>query len=188
MHLKLPSVKCTCVLCLTTCPYTLSTNWPVQHKLGLIRKENTSPKCQTSPEMSICPRLQRQTAVTSGPQSGWRAHGSPEAVSDSLSRNYLVVQTNCCISCLGGLVSDCLAGEEAGCGDPGLGYTWSGGFETVGMSIRAVAHQPGQLYVPSKPVALCCGTCATIMRFNQHLCMAHLSGGWWIILAGLSAR
>lgn len=123
MHLKLPSVKCTCVLCLTTRPYTLSTNWPVQHKLGLIRKENTSPKCQTSPEMSICPRLQRQTAVTSGPQSGWRAHGSPEAVSDSLSRNYLVVQTNCCISCLGGLVSDCLAGEEAGCGDPGLGYT-----------------------------------------------------------------
>ncbi len=40
----------------------------------------------------------------------------PEMVSDSLCRNYLVVQTVCCSR----LISDDLGGEDAGCGGPGL--------------------------------------------------------------------
>ncbi len=53
----------------------------------------------------------------------------PETVSDSLCRNYLVMQTDCCSSCAalsGWLVSDDLGSEDAGCGGPGLcGYMWS---------------------------------------------------------------
>ncbi len=41
----------------------------------------------------------------------------PETVSDSLCRNSLVMQTDCCSSCP---VSDDLGGENAGCGGPGL--------------------------------------------------------------------
>ncbi len=44
----------------------------------------------------------------------------PETVSDSLCTNYLVIQTDCCSSCPGGLVLDDLGGEDAGCGGPGL--------------------------------------------------------------------
>ncbi len=38
-----------------TMPYTLSAICPVQWKPGLIREENTSPKCQTPSNVSICP-------------------------------------------------------------------------------------------------------------------------------------
>ncbi len=44
----------------------------------------------------------------------------PETVFDSLCRNSLVMQTDCCSSCPGWLVSDDLGGEDAGCGGPGL--------------------------------------------------------------------
>ncbi len=44
----------------------------------------------------------------------------PETVSDSLCRNYLVIQTDCCSSCPGWLFSDDLGGEDAACGGPGL--------------------------------------------------------------------
>ncbi len=43
-----------------------------------------------------------------------------ETVSDSLCRNSLVMQTDCCSSCPGWLVSGDLGGEDAGCGGPGL--------------------------------------------------------------------
>ncbi len=45
----------------------------------------------------------------------------PEMVSDSLCRNSLVMQTDCCSSCPGdwSLGHD-LGGEDAGCGVPGL--------------------------------------------------------------------
>ncbi len=42
----------------------------------------------------------------------------PETVSDSLGRNSLVMQTDCCGSWW--LVSDDLGGEDVGCGGPGL--------------------------------------------------------------------
>ncbi len=38
-----------------TTPYTLSAICPVQWKPGFIHEENTSPKCQTSLNVSICP-------------------------------------------------------------------------------------------------------------------------------------
>ncbi len=38
-----------------TTPYTLSAICPVQWKPGFIREENTSPKCQTPSNVSICP-------------------------------------------------------------------------------------------------------------------------------------
>ncbi len=41
----------------------------------------------------------------------------PEMVSDSVCRNYLVMQTDCCSRWP---ISDDLAGEDAGCGGPGL--------------------------------------------------------------------
>ncbi len=44
----------------------------------------------------------------------------PEKVSDSLCRNALVMQTDCCSSCPGGWSQDDLGGEDAGCGGPGL--------------------------------------------------------------------
>ncbi len=44
----------------------------------------------------------------------------PEMVSDSLCRNYLVMQTDCYSSCLGGWSQTDLGGEDAGCGGPGL--------------------------------------------------------------------
>ncbi len=41
----------------------------------------------------------------------------PDTVSDSLCRNYLVMQTDCCSSWP---VLDDLGGKDAGCGGPGL--------------------------------------------------------------------
>ncbi len=38
-----------------TTPYTLSAICPVQWKPGFIREENTSPKCQTPSNVTICP-------------------------------------------------------------------------------------------------------------------------------------
>ncbi len=39
-----------------TTPYTLSAICPIQWKPGFIREENTSPKCQTPSNVSVCPR------------------------------------------------------------------------------------------------------------------------------------
>ncbi len=56
----------------------------------------------------------------------------PETVSDSLCRNYLVMQTDCCSSWL---VADGLGGEDAGLEVLGwCGYTWSAVVRPVGCT------------------------------------------------------
>ncbi len=90
-----------------TTPYTLSAICPVQWKLGFIREENTSPKCQTPSNVSICPLKSVSKTNCSQVETPMRTTMSfmqmsfPETVSGSLCRNYLVLQTDCCSSCLG---------------------------------------------------------------------------------------
>ncbi len=106
-----------------TMPYTLSVICPVQWKPGLIREENTSPKCQTPSNVSICPLKSDTTTNCSQVETPMRTTSKqmsfPETVSDSLCRNSLVMQTDCCHSCPR-LFSDDLEGEDAGCGGPWL--------------------------------------------------------------------
>ncbi len=102
-------------------PYTLSSICPVQWKPGFIHEENTSPKCQTPLNVSICP-LKSVTMMNcrqvETPMRTTSAQMSfPETVSDSLCRNYLVMQ----IWVLSRwLVSDDFGGKDVGCGGPGL--------------------------------------------------------------------
>ncbi len=105
-----------------TTPNTLSAICPVQWKPGFIREENTSPKCQTPSNVSICP-LKSVTMMNCSqvetPMRTMSMHMSfPETVSDILSRNSLFMQTDCCRSWW--LVSDDLGGEDAG----GPGLVW----------------------------------------------------------------
>ncbi len=104
-----------------TTPYTLSAICPVQWKPGFIREENTSPKCQTPSNVSICPLKSVTTTKCSQVETPMRTTSMqisfPETVSDSLcrnSKNRLLQQLS------GWLVSDDLGGEDAGCGGPGL--------------------------------------------------------------------
>ena len=83
-----------------------SANRPEQWKPGFICEENTSPTCQTPLNVSICP-LKSVTTTNC----------SQIEVSDSLCRNSLIMQTDCCSSCPGDWS---LAGDHAGCGGPGL--------------------------------------------------------------------
>ncbi len=87
-----------------TTPYTLSAICPVQWKPGFIREDNTSPKCQTN--VNICPLKSFMTTNCSQVKTPMRITSKqmsfPETVSDSLYRNSLVMQTDCCSSCLGG--------------------------------------------------------------------------------------
>ncbi len=87
-----------------TTPYTLSAICPVQSKPGFICEENTSPKCQTPSNVSICPLKSVTTTNCSQVETPMRTTSMqmsfPETVSDSLCRNYLVMQTDCCSSCL----------------------------------------------------------------------------------------
>ncbi len=89
-----------------TLPYTLSAICPVQWKPGFIREENTYPKCQMTSNVSICPLKLVTTTNCSQVETPMRTTSIqmsfPEMVSDSLCRNYLVMQTDCCSSCLGG--------------------------------------------------------------------------------------
>ncbi len=85
-------------------PYTLSVICPVQWKPGFIREENTSPKCQTPSNVSICPHKSVTTTNCSQVETLMRTMrmlmSFPET--DSLWRNSLVMQTDCCNSCPGG--------------------------------------------------------------------------------------
>ncbi len=87
-----------------TTPYTLSAICPVQWKPGFIREENTSPKCQTPSNVSICPL--KSVKMTNCSQVKMRMTSMqmsfPESISDSFCRNYLAMQTDCCSSCPGG--------------------------------------------------------------------------------------
>ncbi len=87
-------------------PYTLSAICPVQWKPGFICEENTSPKRQTTSNVSICPHKSVTMVNCSQVETPTRTTNTlmsfPETVSDSLCRNYLVMQTDCCSSCPGG--------------------------------------------------------------------------------------
>ncbi len=54
-----------------TTPYTLSAICTVQWKPGLIREENTSPKCQTPSNVSICPLKSVTTMNCSQVETRW---------------------------------------------------------------------------------------------------------------------
>ncbi len=57
----------------------------------------------------------------------------PETISDSLCRNYLVMQTDCCSSCPGGWSKTILEVKEVlGC----CGYTWSAVVRLVGYTAK----------------------------------------------------
>ncbi len=87
-------------------PYTRSSICPVQWKPGFIREENTFPKCQTQSNVSICPLKSVTTTNCSQVETPMRTTSMqmsfPEMVSDSLCRNTLVMQTDCCSTCPGG--------------------------------------------------------------------------------------
>ncbi len=87
--------------------YMLSAICPAQWKPGFIREENTSPKCQTPLNVSICPLKSVRTMNCSQVETPMRTTSMqmsfPETVSDSLCRNYLAMLTDCCSSCPGGL-------------------------------------------------------------------------------------
>ncbi len=85
-----------------TTPYTLSAICPVQWKPGFIHEENTSPKYQMPSNVSICPLKSVTTTNCSQvetPRTTSMQMSFPETVSDSLCRNPLVMQTDCCSSC-----------------------------------------------------------------------------------------
>ncbi len=94
---------------------------PCTVKTGIHHEENTSTKCQTPTNGAFAHliRLRWWTAVIPDDDNGMQM-SFPEMVSDSFFRNSLVMQTDCCSSCPGGLLSDDLGGEDAGCGGPGL--------------------------------------------------------------------
>ncbi len=90
-----------------TMPYTLSAICPVQWKPGFIREENTSLKCQMPSNVSSCPLKSVTMTNCNQVETPMRMTSMqmsfPETVSGSLCRNSLVVQTDCCSSCPGGL-------------------------------------------------------------------------------------
>ncbi len=86
-----------------TTPYILSPICPVQWKPGFICEVNTSPKCQTPSNVSICPHKSVTTTNCSQVVTTMSMQMSfPETVYDSLCRNSLVMQTDCSSSCPGG--------------------------------------------------------------------------------------
>ncbi len=76
---------------------------PVQWKPGFICEENTSPKCQMPSNVSICPLNSVTMTNCSQVKNPMRTTNMqtslPVTVSDSLWRNSLVMQTDCCSSC-----------------------------------------------------------------------------------------
>ncbi len=128
-----------------TTPYTLSAFCPVQWKPGFIREENTSPKCQTPSNVSICPL---KLVMTKNKQSGWDPEEDdehadeiplrfPETVSDSLCRNYLIMQIDCCSSCPGGWSQTILEVKMLDVEVLGwCGYTWSAVVRPVGCTAK----------------------------------------------------
>ncbi len=84
-------------------------------------------------------RLRRQTAVRSRPRWGRRAcrWASLRQVSDRLCRNSLVMQTDCCSSCLGGWSQTILEVKMLDVEVLGWwGYTWSAFVRPVGCTAK----------------------------------------------------
>ncbi len=124
-----------------TTPYTLSAICPVQWKPGFIREENTSPKCQTPSNVSICPLKSVTTTNCSQVETPMRTTSMqmsfPETVSDSLCRNSLVMQTNCYSSCPGGWSQTILEVKMLDVEVLGwCGYTWSAVMRPVGCTAK----------------------------------------------------
>ncbi len=124
-----------------TMPYTLSAICPVQWKPGFIREENTSPKCQTLLNLSICPLKSVTTTNCSQVETPMRMTSMqmsfPETVSDSLCRNSLVMQTDCCSSCPGGWSQTILEVKMLDVEVLGwCGYTWSAVVRPVGCTAK----------------------------------------------------
>ncbi len=108
----------------------LSAICPAQWKPGFIREENTSPKCQTPLNVSICPLKSVTTTNCSQVETPMRTTSMqmsfPETVSDSLCRNSLVMLTDCCSSCPGGLSQTILEVKMLNVEVLGwCGYMWS---------------------------------------------------------------
>ncbi len=146
MGLRISSIKCTCSLSITnacpyynpnatmghsihnvdinkllthTTPYTLSAIWP-----GFICEENTSPKCQTPSNVSICTlKSVCDDELQSGRDPDEEDEHADELPSDGF---WQFVQkffgyVNRLLQYLSGcLVSDDLGSEDVGCGGPGL--------------------------------------------------------------------
>ncbi len=89
-----------------TTPYTLSAICPVQWKPRFIREENSSPKCQTPSNLSVCPLKSVKMTNCSQVETPMRMMSMqmsfPETVSDSLCRHSLLMQTDFFSSCLVG--------------------------------------------------------------------------------------
>ncbi len=128
-----------------TTHYTLSTICPVQRKPGFIREENTSPKCQMPSNVSICPLKLVTTMNCSQVETPMRTTSMqlsfPQTVSDSLCRNSLVMQTDCCSSCPGVWSQTIL--EVKMLDVEVLGwyvYTWSAVVRPVGFTAKLMPH------------------------------------------------
>ncbi len=124
-----------------TTPYTLSAICPVQWKPGFIREENTSPKCQTPSNVSICPlksvTMKNCSQVETPMRTTSMQMSFPEMVSDSLCRNSLVMQTDCCSSCPGGWSQTILEVKMLDVEVLGwCGYTWSAVVRPVGCTAK----------------------------------------------------
>ncbi len=113
----------------------------VKFKPGFIREENTSPKCQTPSIVSICPlklfTMTNCSQVETPMRTTSMQMSFPETVSDSLCRNYFVMQNDCCSSCSGGWSQTIL--EVKMLDVEVLGwcvYTWSAVVRPVGYTAK----------------------------------------------------
>ncbi len=121
-----------------TMPYTLSAICPIQWKPGFIREENTSLKCQMTSNVPLksltttnCSQVETQMRTKSMQMT------LPETLSDSVCRNSLVMQTNCCSSCPGGWSQTILEVKMLDVEVLGwCGYTWSVVVRPVGCTAK----------------------------------------------------
>ncbi len=108
---------------------------------GFIREENTSPKCQTQSNVSICPLKSVTTMNCSQVKTTMRTTSMqmsfPETVSDSLCWNSLVIQTDCFSGCPGGWSQTILEVKMLDVVVLGwCGYTWSVVVSLVGYTAK----------------------------------------------------
>ncbi|XP_054648419.1 uncharacterized protein LOC129190083 isoform X1 [Dunckerocampus dactyliophorus] len=124
-----------------TTPHMLSAICPEQCKPGFIREENTSTTSQTPSNVSICPLESVTTTNWSQVETPMRTTGiqmsCPKTVSDSLCRNYFVMQTDCLSSCPSGWSQTMLEVNMLDVEVQGwCGYTWSVLVRLVGCTAK----------------------------------------------------